>query len=137
MKFKNIIIFTILNILITAQSVYAVNEIDRIELQCINNTSKYSTMMLCTQNAQIAWEKEINTYMELLKRDLIGSDLKTLLSSQNKWENYRNNEFKLIDKVLKKKTNLMNKNIACGLKKDLTKQRAIYLKDYYELLNEN
>ena len=120
-----------------AGNVFALHEIDRDELKCINSTSSNKEMMACTNKARTQWEEEIVKYYQMLISELPDREQRTLTSSQNRWEKYRDAEFKMIDELLKKKVAIEGKTIACGLKKDIVKNRAIYLKDYHELFHED
>ncbi len=133
---KKILIFIAILYLGTG-AVYAMNEIDRDELKCINSTSNYKEMMACTNKARTQWEAEIEKYYQMLIGELPDKELKNLTGSQNRWEKYKEAEFKMIDELLKKKVNIEGKTIACGLKKDIVKTRAIYLRDYHELFHED
>ena len=72
----------------------------------------------------------------MLLAELPDKQVRNLTASQNRWTKYKEAEFKMIDELLKRKVNIEGKNIACGLKKDIVKSRAIYLKDYHELFHE-
>lgn len=133
---KKILILIMIMYLAT-NTANAMNEIDRDELKCINNTSSYKEMMTCTNKARTQWEAEIQKYYLMLTSELPEKHLKNLISSQNRWEKYKDTEFKMIDELLKKKITIEGKNIACGLKKDIVKNRAIYLKDYHDLYHED
>ena len=131
---KFLIFVTLFSLSIQISS--AMSEIDRDELKCINSTISYKEMMACTNKARTQWESEIEKYYQMLTGELPEKDLKNLISSQRRWNKYKQTEFKMIDGLLKKKLNIEGKNIACGLKKDIVKSRAIYLRDYHELFHE-
>lgn len=132
---KKIFIFIVVFCLFAVKS-SAMNEIDRDELKCINETSSYKEMMACTNKARTLWEVEIEKYYQMLLTELPDKQVRNLTASQNRWTKYKETEFKMIDELLKRKVNIEGKNIACGLKKDIVKSRAIYLKDYHELFHE-
>lgn len=132
---KFLIFVTLFSLSIQISS--AMSEIDRDELKCINSTSNYKEMMACTNKARTQWEAEIEKYYQMLIGELPDKELKNLTGSQNRWEKYKEAEFKMIDELLKKKVNIEGKTIACGLKKDIVKTRAIYLRDYHELFHED
>ena len=112
-------------------AICGLHDIDKAEIECINNTSDTQIMIRCSETAQRNWEKEINkTLKKICETDK--DCCKNLLISQKYWEKYKDSEFRLIDKMFLQKQGTMYKNVSAGFKVDLVKQRALQLYTYLD-----
>ena len=107
-------------------------DIDKTELECINNTSDTHIMNKCTYTAMVAWENEINDAL-LNLRSINKENYKKIIHSQKYWEKYKDSEFRAIDAFCSNVDGTMYKNVSTGLKKDIVKRRAIQLNEYLNL----
>lgn len=120
-------------IVLCASSVRAdMYDIDKTELECINNTSDTHIMNKCTYTAMVAWKNEINDAL-LNLRSINKENYKKIIRSQKYWEKYKDNEFRAIDAFCSNVDGTMYKNVSTGLKKDIVKRRAIQLNEYLNL----
>ena len=108
--------------------------IDKKELECINNTSSTYEMLKCTDNAEKAWFEEIVKYRKELKALLAKDDYNLFIQSEKQWNKYRQKDFEFINHSLNKKDGTMYRNVAKGLKNNLVRQHALFLKEYYQIL---
>lgn len=135
-------IFTVLllTLFICASNAKEVTEIydsiDKAERDCISKTADTYEMNRCSQIAQQAWEKDISKNLAELKKILNTQDYKILQLSQVSWENYKNNEYMLIDTVVSYKQGTMYLNFREGWKTELLKQRALILREYLNTLQD-
>lgn len=107
-------------------------DIDKYEEACCAKNSTTAGMLQCTINANIMWNKELNKYYNLLMHKLSPTEKQDLKSAQLAWLNFRDKEYKNIDNVYNKIQGSMYINISAGSKRNIVKQRAWQLKDYYE-----
>ncbi len=113
---------------------FSIENIDKKELECINNTSSTYEMLKCTDNAEKAWFKEINKYRKEIKKILPVNDYNLFIESEKQWDNYRQSHFKFISNSIDKKEGTMYRNVAKGIQNTLVKQHALFLKEYYQIL---
>ncbi len=137
---KYIFIVLLLTLFICACDAKEVAEIydsiDKAERDCISKTADTYEMNRCSQIAQQSWEKAISKNLAELKKILNTQDYKILQSSQAAWENYKNNEYTLIDTVVSYKQGTMYLNFREGWRTEILKQRALILKEYLNTLQE-
>jgi uncharacterized protein YecT (DUF1311 family) len=115
-------------------SLAKVNPIDDFEEKCC--AKNYSTigMLECTEKAYKMWDAELNKYYNLLMKELSSPEKQDLKTAQVAWLNFRDREFKNINNINQKCQGTMYINIAAGQKREMVKQRALQLKEYYNTL---
>lgn len=116
-----------------AEEVYS---IDKAEDACISKTSSTAGMLKCTAIAYDAWDKEMNKYYNLLMKKLPTEQKNELLKAQKSWLTFRDNDFTLINNSIEEKQGTMYLNIASGERREIVKQRALQLKEYYQIISE-
>ncbi len=112
------------------------SNIDKEEQACIAKTADTQVMYKCSDIAQKDWEKEIVKTLSELKKSVSKENFENLIKSQQAWEQYKNDEFNSIDKMLSNKKGTMYINVAKGLKVDIVKQRALTLNEYLKTVND-
>jgi len=110
--------------------------IDKAEDACISKTSSTDAMLKCTASAYDSWDKEMNKYYNLLMKKLSAEQKSELLKAQKSWLAFRDNDFKLINSSIKEKQGTMYLNVASGERREIVKQRALQLKEYYSIVSE-
>lgn len=132
------IIFSIICICLVSSAVFAdeVNPIDKAEDACISKTSSTADMLKCTAIAYDAWDKEMNKYYNLLMKKLSTEQKSELLRSQKSWLAFRDNSFTFINNSIREKQGTMYLNVASGHRREIVKQRALQLKEYYSIISE-
>lgn len=113
-----------------------IDPIDKAERECISKTADTYEMNRCSQVAQQSWEKDIHKNLTELKKVLNTQDYKILQLSQVSWENYKNNEYTLIDTIIAYKQGTMYLNFCEGWRTELVKQRALILRQYLNTIQE-
>ena len=96
----------------------------------------YSTagMVKCTEEAMKMWDTELNNYYKLLIGILDEKSKNSLKYAETMWIKYRDSEFKNIYNVYSKLEGTMYIPMYVYAKMEIVKERALKLKDYYELL---
>ena len=103
--------------------------------KCLDDSITNVGMCNCLTAAAVAWDKELNKYYKLLKDELEEPAQLLLRESQRKWITYRDNEIKFIDHYYSEvKVGTMYSMFAEDRKKEIVKQRAEELRQYYEEL---
>jgi len=93
-------------------------------------------MSKCVDNSIYAWQDEINKTLTNLKNTLSKDEYKLLLESQNKWDDYKNTMFSILDNTLGQKQGSIYINILSGNKAGIIETRARELESlYYFLIN--
>lgn len=113
-----------------------VNSIDKAEDACISKTSSTDAMLKCTVIAYDAWDKEMNKYYNLLMKKLPTAQKSELLKAQKSWLAFRENSFTFINSSIREKQGTMYLNVASGNRREIVKQRALQLKEYYSIISE-
>ena len=131
--FFSIICFFILSLISFAGEF---NVIDKAEDACINKAVSTTDMLNCTATAYDAWDKEMNKYYNLLMQKLSAEQKSALLKTQKSWLAYRDNSFTFINDSIKEKQGTMYLNVASGERRAIVKQRALQLKEYYQIISE-
>ncbi len=94
-------------------------------------------MLKCTTIANTAWDKEMNKYYNLLIKKLPTAQKNDLLKAQKSWLLFRDNDASFVNNSIRDgKQGTMYINIASGEKRELVKQRAIQLRNYYQIIYE-
>ena len=88
-------------------------------------------MSKCVDNSINDWNKEIDKYLSLLKDTLPEDKYKLLQISQEKWEEYKNAQWQLLEATLSEKDGTMYINILSGDKADVVEKRAKDLSGFY------
>ncbi len=110
--------------------------IDRALGECIEKDWSTAGMKNCTYKAQDSWDKELNKNYNALMKELDPEEKEVLKSSQKKWLEFRDNEYKVIDAVYSKLQGTMYITMRVGERLDIVKQRALILKNYLDLLRD-
>ncbi|MFP5471437.1 MAG: lysozyme inhibitor LprI family protein [Bacteroidia bacterium] len=137
MEFKTTLILLTLTIFFNfAYSQDKKHTID-IELEhCLSLDSNMTTsdMMNCAIITRDAWEKEMNKYFELLLSILTSEQQNQLNLSQQKWIEFKEEEFELSNKIYNEIEGTMWRLVAIDNQSNIFKKRAIELISYYENL---
>ena len=88
-------------------------------------------MSKCVDASINDWNKEIDKYLLLLKDTLPEDKYKLLQISQEKWEEYKNAQWQLLEATLSEKDGTMYINILSGDKADVVEKRAKDLSGFY------
>ena len=91
-------------------------------------------MNLCIQKGIDSWNKEIDKYLNLLKSVTTEEDYNNILKAQKDWETYKDSEFEAVS-VIMEKQGTMFLNFTVGMKSALIKERALFLKEFYDTLS--
>lgn len=98
------------------------------------NTVKTTDMMQCFADARDSWEKEMNKYYNLLLTSIKKEQKEKLISSQNSWADYKDKEFALAGSIYYDPDAGKEKRIDnVARQSEIFKQRALELKEYYNL----
>ena len=91
-------------------------------------------MNKCVYIAMDSWSKEIDKYLNLLKSVTTEEDYNNILKAQKDWETYKDSEFEAVS-VIMEKQGTMFLNSTVGMKSALIKERALFLKEFYDTLS--
>lgn len=132
------IIFTFVGLIVFAFPVLAnqQNPIDINEKACQDKAVSTYDMLQCSSQAYSAWDLEMNHYYDLLAKTLNHTQKSALLSAQKNWLNFRDSNFALLDSTIGTKDGTIYPGVIVGEKKDIVKQRALELKQYYEIMSD-
>ena len=114
----------------------SIHPIDKALAICLEADSSQTTagMIKCTNLAIIEWDKELNNNYKLLMSILDPLEKEKLKSSQLKWIDFRDKELDFSNAVYNKLEGTMWLVVRANRKLELVKNRAIELKEYYDLL---
>ena len=138
----NILLFVFL-IFFSAQFSLAQNSnidetlIDKELEECATKNYMTNGMNLCIKNSTQKWNIIINQYLSKIKNNLPSSEIKYLDKAQKSWLNYYKKESLFIDKLIEKEKGHIYSTTALNKLYQLTKQRALTLKNYYLELTKN
>lgn len=125
-------IFLVLPVLATQ-----VELIDKNEDACMQKAISTADMLKCTTIANTAWDKEMNKYYKLLMKKLPTAQKNDLLKAQKSWLLFRDNDASFVNNSIRdSRQGTMYINIAGGERRELVKQRAIQLRNYYQIISE-
>lgn len=111
--------------------------IDKNEDACLQKAVSTADMLKCTTIANTAWDKEMNKYYNLLIKKLPTTQRTDLLKAQKAWLIFRDNDAGFVNSSIRDgKQGTMYINIASGERRELVKQRAIQLRNYYQIISE-
>ena len=108
--------------------------IDKAERDCISKLDATVAMNECSYKAMDAWYKEIDKYLEKLKTVTTEEDFADILKSQENWKKFKDSEFEAVS-IIMDKQGTMFQNSKVGMQSSLIKQRALFLKEFYEILS--
>jgi uncharacterized protein YecT (DUF1311 family) len=91
-------------------------------------------MVKCTEEAMEMWDVELNKYYKLLIGILDENSKNELKYAETMWIKYRDSEFRNINNIYAKMEGTMYIPMYVYAKMNIVKERALKLKDYYELL---
>lgn len=110
--------------------------IDIEEEKCIKNSSTFDYPN-CSYYAGTQWEKEINKYLNLLKKEMNTTDYSLIEVNQKKWEQSSQSDIKMIEKYINSKQGLIYVTIGTSTITDIYKSRALLLRKIYDEYIEN
>lgn len=113
-----------------------VDLIDKTEDFCIGKAVSTSDMLKCTDAARDDWGKEMNKYYNLLMKKLTAKQKNELIRTQKAWLVFRDDNAIFINSSIKNMQGTMYLNVASGEIRELVKQRAVQLRNYYKILSE-
>ncbi len=113
-----------------------VDLIDKAEDFCIGKAVSNSDMLKCTDAARDDWGKEMNKYYNLLMKKLTATQKNELIRTQKAWLVFRDDNAIFINSSIKNMQGTMYLNVASGEIRELVKQRAVQLRNYYKILSE-
>ena len=104
--------------------------------KCLSVDSNQTTsgMIQCSSIAENEWDKELNKYYKLLIDKLNSDEKQKLKNTQRYWLIYRDNELSFSGTMYYNMEGTMWRVTAAGRSCDLIKQRALELKNYYDML---
>ena len=104
--------------------------------QCLKADSSSTTagMIKCEIMALKEWDTELNKYYKSLMTKLSPEAKEKLKTAQIKWLDYRDNEIKFSSKMHSDLKGTMFLVISAGRITEITKQRALDLKEYYDTM---
>ena len=106
--------------------------IDKFEEECISENQTTAGMANCTYEARKKWDAEMNKYYKLLMSVLDKNRQDKLRESQRAWIKFRDAEFENIENMYPQDAT-MYINVRAAAKMSIVKERALQLKDYYEI----
>jgi uncharacterized protein YecT (DUF1311 family) len=98
-----------------------------------SNQTTYG-MMNCEATARDEWDKEMNKYYKLLMDTLQKDEKAKLKSAQISWLCYRDNERDFSGTMYYNMQGTMWRITAAGRSCEIVRQRALELKEYYDML---
>jgi len=109
------------------------HEIDiRLE-NCLESNPSTSGQRNCMNEAEIAWDNELNKYYNLLMKEWPGSSKINLRTAQINWLKFRDAEFKLIHEYyFNLKEGSIFLVIGDNRRMEIVKERALEMKQYYD-----
>ena len=116
------------------EEVSNIHPIDKAIQECMSKQDATHEMNKCVYIAMDSWSKEIDKYLNLLKSVTTEEDYNNILKAQKDWETYRDSEFEAVS-VIMEKQGTMFLNSTVGMKSALIKERALFLKEFYDTLS--
>ena len=104
--------------------------------KCLSIDSNQTTlgMIQCSSIAENEWDKELNKYYNLLLTKLNVDEKQKLKNTQRYWLIYRDNELSFSGTMYYNMEGTMWRVAAAGRSCDIVKERALELKNYYDVL---
>ena len=116
------------------EEVRNIHPIDKAIQDCMSKQDATHEMNKCVYIAMDSWNKEIDKYLNLLKSVTTEEDYNNILKAQKDWETYKDSEFEAVS-VIMEKQGTMFLNSTVGMKSALIKERALFLKEFYDTLS--
>ena len=116
------------------EEVRNIHPIDKAIQDCMSKQDATHEMNKCVYIAMDSWSKEIDKYLNLLKSATTEEDYNNILKAQKDWETYKDSEFEAVS-VIMEKQGTMFLNSTVGMKSALIKERALFLKEFYDTLS--
>jgi uncharacterized protein YecT (DUF1311 family) len=110
--------------------------IDKWLEECMDKNPTTVGMVNCEDEALKRWDKELNSVYKQLMEKLSAQAKETLKEAQRAWLKARDAEIKLIGAVYGSLEGTMYIPMRADAVTSLTRARALKLKDYLDLLNE-
>ena len=107
--------------------------------ECLDADSNQTTqgMIMCESAAQDQWLSEMTKYYKLLLELLPPEEKKKLEITQKQWTEYRESELDFAGSTYYNMEGTLWRVVAAGRACDIVKQRALELKEYYEMVTYN
>lgn len=99
--------------------------------KCMEKDFSTAGMNQCTYEATSAWEAEITKYTNLITKELNEEQLVNFVNANNKWNEFYSAEKALLANTIYTKDGTIHTTISAGMINSLTKERALYLKNFY------
>ena len=112
------------------------NPIDKELSECMDKDPSTKGILECIDKAYQKWDDELNNYYKKLTDMLDDESKAALKEAQRKWIEFRDLEFKNIENIYTFKEGTMYLPMQALDRMDIVKNRALGLKDFYELLTE-
>jgi uncharacterized protein YecT (DUF1311 family) len=132
MKYLTLLLL-ILSLSLHAQSQHPIQE----ALDSCYNTMAGSTTIgtiECQQQAEAAWDAEMNKYYQLLMDSLPTWQQEQLRNAQRKWLAYRDEEFAWTNQFYLSMQGTLYKIVAASRRREIVQERALELAWYYEMI---
>lgn len=104
--------------------------------QCTAADSSTAGELQCLQAAHLAWDKALNSSYQALLKQLPKAEKIALQQAQRQWLAFRNAEWESLDQRYAAKDGSIYQVLHAAKRMELTKQRAIQLRDYQTLLKD-
>lgn len=101
---------------------------------CMEKNPSTMGMTNCTYEAEKMWDAELNKYYKLLITILDDNSAEVLKSSEVEWVKYKEKEIINIENIYSKLEGTMYIPMRAFAVLELTRTRALQLKNYYELV---
>jgi len=108
--------------------------IDVAEERCIAKDSNTAGMSNCAYEARQMWDAELNKYYQLLMKEMNQDQKNRLREAQLAWIKFRDAEFNNIHSFYATRMGTMYLNLESADKLAIVKQRAVDLRNFYQLL---
>ena len=107
--------------------------------ECLDTDSNQTTqgMTVFESEAQDQWFREMTKYYKLLLELLSPEEKKKLEITQKRWMEYRESELDFAGSTYYNMEGTLWRVVAAGRACDIVKQRALELKEYYEMVTYN
>ncbi|MBK7476631.1 MAG: DUF1311 domain-containing protein [Haliscomenobacter sp.] len=109
--------------------------IDSVYSQCIENNPSTHGMVDCANTAAQAWDKELNTYYQLLIKALPAAQKEKLRLAQRAWLSFRDLDQSFSAGMYQSFDGTMWRIIEADVRTSRIRERALRLKSYYDDLN--
>ena len=104
---------------------------------CMEKNPSTQSMTNCTYEAEKMWDVELNKYYKLLMTVLDDDSKESLKSSEVEWIKFKEKEIINIGNIYSKMEGTMYIPMRAFEIMDITKWRALQLKNYYDLITGN